>query len=160
MEKFTFFWRSKSPFSQWYPGTFCVNNIVFNCAEQYMMYQKAKLFNDETIAQKILQTKSPNEQKKLGRKVKNFDQKKWEQACKQIVYDGSYAKFSQNVELKKKLLATAGTTIVEASPVDRIWGVGLSEDDPRILDRTKWLGTNWLGEILTKVREDLMEEKE
>lgn len=156
MEKFTFFWRSHSPFSQWYPAKFIVNGVKFNCAEQYMMYMKAKLFKDEDIAGKILKAKAPLEQKKLGRKVKNFNRKKWESACKKFVYDGNYSKFTQNEELKEILLKTKGTTLVEASPVDRIWGVGLAEDDSRIKNRGSWRGTNWLGEVLTQLREDLL----
>ncbi len=155
MEKFTCFWKSESPFSQWYPSTFTVGGVTFNCTEQYMMYKKAKLFNDGEMAKKILQSDSPAKQKQLGRKVNNFNQKVWERSCKQIVYDGNYAKFSQNEPLKKHLLKTAGTTLVEASPRDQIWGVGLAEDDPRIQNRSTWQGKNWLGEVLTKVREDL-----
>ncbi|MDP5274204.1 NADAR family protein [Chengkuizengella axinellae] len=160
MEKFTFFWRTASPFSQWHRCHITVDGILFNCAEQYMMYKKAKLFDDHQIADKILKSSSPSEQKKLGRKVKGFDKDVWEANCKQVVYDGNYAKFTQNKQLKQKLLETKGTTIVEASPVDPIWGVGLSEDDPRILDRKTWKGTNWLGEILTQVREDIIAKKE
>lgn len=158
MEKFTFFWRTQSPFSQWHPARFIVDGIEFNCAEQYMMYMKAKLFNDEEIAQKILDTELPSQQKALGRKVKHFDQEKWESNCKKFVYDGNYAKFTQNEELKKVLINTNGTTLVEASPTDCIWGVGLSEDDPRIQDRSTWRGKNWLGEVLTQLREDLLTE--
>lgn len=155
MEKFTFFWRTQSPFSQWHPSRFIVGGIEFNCAEQYMMYMKAKLFGDEEMAQKILKAKSPVQQKALGRNVRHFDQEKWESNCRKIVYDGNYAKFTQNEELKQLLVKTKGTTLVEASPTDRIWGVGLAEEDPRIRDRRTWRGKNWLGEIITQVREDL-----
>lgn len=155
MEKFTYFWKSHSPFSQWYMAKFIIDGIEFNSAEQYMMYMKAVLFGDEEISQKILKVKMPSQHKALGRKVKNFQQEVWESNCKKIVYDGNYAKFSQNSELKQKLFETKGT-IVEASPVDRIWGVGLSEDDPRIKDRRRWRGKNWLGETLTQVRDDLL----
>ncbi|BFT69169.1 NADAR family protein [Paenibacillus sp. P36] len=135
MEKFTFFYRTESPFSQWHPAPFQIDGITFNCAEQYMMYQKAKLFQDEKIAAKILSAQTPREQKELGRAVRNFQHDKWETSCRQFVYEGSYAKFTQNQSLLEKLLATKGTTLVEASPTDRIWGVGLLEDDPRILNR-------------------------
>ncbi|MBW5447656.1 DUF1768 domain-containing protein [Cohnella sp. CFH 77786] len=156
MEKFTFFWRTESPFSQWHPARFEAAGIVFQCAEQYMMYEKAKLFGDEDVASQILRTNSPVEQKKLGRKVKSFDQAKWEAECKRIVYEGNYAKFTQNQALLQKLLQTAGTTLVEASPVDCIWGIGLAEDDPRSRHRKTWRGKNWLGEVLTQLREDLL----
>lgn len=159
MENFTFFWSNKSPFSNWYRAEFEVNNVRFNCSEQYMMYKKAVLFNDDTIANKIIAASNPGKQKALGRQVKNFNQEIWEDNCKQIVYDANYAKFTQNEPLLKALLKTKGTTLVEASPVDTIWGIGLAEDDPRASDRTKWKGTNWLGEILTELRENLIKEK-
>ena len=155
-EKFTFFWRSESPFSQWYPAVFIVGDVRFNCAEQYMMYRKALLFEDEVIARKILDASSPQTQKALGRKVRNFSEPVWEEQSHEIVYTGNHAKFTQNPPLQAALLATAGTTLVEASPRDRVWGVGLSEDDPRIHHRKQWLGQNRLGEILTRLREDLM----
>lgn len=155
-EKFTFFYRSKSYFSQWYDCYFEVAGKDFNCAEQYMMYGKAVLFKDEEIAKKIMQASHPREQKKLGRQVQNFDPSIWDSQCKDIVYKGNFAKFSQNEELKKALFTTEGTTLVEASPSDKIWGIGLAEDDARAYSRETWLGTNWLGEVLTKVREDLL----
>ncbi|OAS13333.1 NADAR family protein [Paenibacillus oryzisoli] len=158
MEKFTFFYRTESPFSQWHPALFEIDGVYFNCAEQYMMYQKAMLFNDAEIAAQILSAQTPREQKELGRAVRNFHREQWETNCKQFVYEGNYAKFTQNQQLLESLLVTQGTTLVEASPTDRIWGVGLSEDDPRILKRETWRGTNWLGEVLTELREDLFTE--
>ncbi len=159
-EKFTFFYRTASPFSQWHPVKFVIEGITFNCAEQYMMYMKAKLFGDEEIAERIINASEPREQKALGRKVKNFDQTKWEENCQQLVYEGNYAKFTQNQALKQALLDTAGTTLVEASPTDCIWGVGLSEHDLQIQDRLTWRGKNYLGEILTRLREDLLRENQ
>jgi ribA/ribD-fused uncharacterized protein len=105
-----------------------------------------------------MSTTDPREQKKIGREVKNFDKKKWDQKVKDIVFRGNMAKFTQNEDLKKKLLATAGTTLVEASPHDKIWGIGLAETDPKAQKRETWLGTNWLGEVLTEVREAIIEE--
>ena len=90
--------------------------------------------------------------------VAGFNKEQWEQVARDVVYKGCYAKFTQNQDLKQALLATAGTTLVEASPEDRIWGIGLRKTDPRALNRATWRGTNWLGEILTKVREDLLNE--
>jgi ribA/ribD-fused uncharacterized protein len=159
MEKFTFFWSNKSPFSNWYRIDFEIENIRFNCSEQYMMYKKAMLFNDDEVAKKITATNNPGKQKALGRQVKNFNQELWEKNCKQIVYEANYAKFTQNEHLLKALLKTKGTTLVEASPVDFIWGIGLEEDDPRALDRKQWRGTNWLGELLTELRENLIKEE-
>jgi len=88
--------------------------------------------------------------------VQRFDNDLWNQEAKNIVYRGNHAKFTQNPELLLVLLATAGHTLVEASPTDRIWGIGLAEDDPRIHQRATWRGTNWLGEVLTQLREDLL----
>lgn len=155
-EKFTFFWRTASPFSQWHPTRFTVNGTNYSSAEQYMMHQKALLFGDQAIADKIMKANSPSVQKKLGRQVAGFDQAVWEEHCQRIVYEGNYAKFTQDEQLLKALLDTKGTTLVEASPDDRIWGVGLAEEDPRIRDRRTWRGSNWLGEILTRLREELI----
>lgn len=155
MEKFTFFWHTASPFSQWHPADFIVNGLQYTSAEQYMMHQKALLFGDLKIAEQIMSTNSASVQKKLGRQVKGFDQTVWEAECQRIVYEGNQAKFTQNEELLEALLATRGTTLVEASPDDRIWGVGLAEDNPRIRNRSTWRGTNWLGEILTRLREEI-----
>ncbi|PZT55316.1 NADAR family protein [Paenibacillus silvae] len=155
MEKFTFFWHTASPFSQWDPADFIVNGLQYTSAEQYMMHQKALLFGDLKIAEQIMSTNSASVQKKLGRQVKGFDQTVWEAECQRIVYEGNQAKFTQNEELLAALLATRGTTLVEASPDDRIWGVGLAEDNPRIRNRSTWRGTNWLGEILTRLREEI-----
>jgi ribA/ribD-fused uncharacterized protein len=124
-----------------------------------MMYHKAKLFGDTVIASEILKTTDPGEQKALGRKVKDFDPIIWEKNAKQIVYDGCKLKFTQNHKLLNVLLQTKGTLLVEASPYDKVWGIGLGEDDPLIHDPKNWKGTNWLGEVLTKLRDDLLNEK-
>lgn len=98
----------------------------------------------------------PREQKDLGREVASYNDAKWRAVARDSVYKGNYAKFSQIPEFKDALLATKGTTLVEASRKDRIWGIGLDKDDPNALNRATWLGTNWLGEVLTKVRDDLI----
>ncbi|MGV8120593.1 MAG: NADAR family protein [Candidatus Xenobiia bacterium LiM19] len=148
-EKFFFFW--KGPLSQWHRCMFTVDNVSYNCAEQYMMAKKAELFGDLKSLERIMSSNSPREQKALGRKVKNFEPKIWNSQAKNHVLKANTAKFSQNPDLKRFLLDTKGL-IVEASPLDTIWGIGLDEDDPRALDRAQWKGTNWLGEVLTKVR--------
>ena len=158
-EEFEFFWSNKSPFSNWYKVDFELEGLWFNCSEQYMMYKKAMLFNNQEIADEIMNTSSQSKQKALGRKVKDFDAKVWKTNCKQIVYDANKAKFLQNENILKHLLKTDGKTLVEASPVDTIWGIGLAEDDPRAQNRHTWRGMNWLGEVLTKLREDLIKEK-
>lgn len=157
-EQFTFFWRADSPFSQWHRSMFTIDGQEFCTAEQYMMYAKAALFDDREIAEQILATTSPREQKSLGRKVRGFDDAIWKREREPIVFRANQAKFSQNRGLLKKLMATGDTHLVEASPVDYIWGVGLAADDPRILDRATWRGLNLLGEILMRVREHLRQE--
>jgi ribA/ribD-fused uncharacterized protein len=154
MSDFVLFWDG--PFSQWHPSEFTISDVTYNCCEQYMMAQKALLFNDQESYQKIMNEQRPRYQKQFGREVKNFDKVKWEKECKQIVYEGNYAKFTQNPHLLKVLMETKGREIVEASPFDTIWGIGLGEDDPRALDKSQWKGTNWLGEVITRVREDLI----
>lgn len=157
-EQFIFFWGNESPFSNWHKATFTVDGYVYNCSEQYMMHHKALLFNDLEIAKKIMQTKSQSKQKALGRQIQLFKADVWEKNCKQIVYNGCKAKFLQNENLLKYLLKTKGSTLVEASPVDAIWGIGLTEKDPRAKSRHTWRGKNWLGEVLTQLRDDLIKE--
>lgn len=155
-ERFTCFWGSESPFSQWHPSRFEVNGEHFSCAEQYMMYGKARLFGDMEVAARILEASGPRRHKALGRQVRGFQQELWERARERIVYEGNHAKFTQNPPLLAALEATVGTRLVEASPTDRIWGVGLTEDDPRILTPSTWCGLNLLGQVLTRLREDLL----
>jgi len=157
MEKFTFFWSG--PFSQWHPSPFQINGVWYNCAEQWMMAEKARMFNDDEILKKIMSAVDPQDQKAYGRQIRGFMKEKWDAAARKIVFEGSYAKYTQNPDLKRELLATAGTTLVEASPEDCIWGIGLNKRDPKALNRATWRGTNWLGETLTKLREILLQEK-
>ena len=152
-EKFTFFWGGT--FSQWCPSTFTVDGIEFCTCEQYMMYKKALMFHDYEVASDIMKTTSPKEQKALGRKVKNFNKFRWEEYCREIVYDANVAKFTQNDDMRAELMATEGTSLVEASPKDVIWGIGLSEKDPLAQNRDTWKGKNWLGEAIEQVREDI-----
>jgi len=119
------------------------------------MAEKARMFNDAEALDAIMKAAHPREQKQLGRLVKNFVKDPWNKIAKRIMYRGCFAKFQQNPSLLKALLDTVGTTLVEASPTDKIWGIGLKEDDPRAQSRDTWLGTNWLGETLTSVRNDL-----
>lgn len=120
-----------------------------------MMAQKAVLFNDSDALNRIMNTTSPKEQKAIGRLVKGFDPNVWDQNCKKIVFDGNYYKFSQNKNLKAELHKTIGTVLVEASPYDVIWGIGLGPDNPDRLHKDKWRGKNYLGEVLTKVRYEI-----
>lgn len=154
-KKYTFFYSGRSPFSNWHGCTFEMEDVEFNCAEQAMMYYKALLFDDDAAADKVMVAKTPREQKTLGRSVRNFDQSVWEENRERIMYDILFAKFSQNDDLKEALLRTEGTRCVESAPNDRVWGVGLSEDDPRIQDEAQWQGMNLLGKTLDRVREAL-----
>ncbi len=150
MSKFNFFWNG--PFSQWAKSPFEIDGVKFNTCEQYMMYKKAMLFKDSSIAQEILKTSDPRKQKSLGRQVKNFDDSVWMVHAYNYVVEGNRAKFSQNDELATLLKATCGQTLVEASPYDRRWGIGMMEGDIGIEDPKNWHGENLLGKAITQVR--------
>ncbi|CAF0939204.1 unnamed protein product [Rotaria sordida] len=156
--KFFYFYTNTSPFSNFYPCQVIENDIQFHCTEQYMMYHKAKLFNDNDIARKILDAKKPGQCKALGRKVKNFNEQTWINNRIKIVSNGNYLKFTQNEDLKMILLEHNDTLLVEASPNDRIWGVGLYEKDPLIKQRSTWKGLNLMGYILTDISYRIMNE--
>ena len=141
--------------SQWWRSDFEVDGVTYNTAEQYMMAGKARLFEDEEVLGRILESKNPSEQKAFGRVVRNFVKSEWDAVSRDIVYEGNYAKFTQNEDLKEKLLSTDPLILVEASPYDIIWGIGLSATDAQRLDPKNWQGMNWLGEVCTKVREDI-----
>lgn len=141
--------------SQWYPASFTVDDSEYLTAEQYMMAEKARLFNDTEMLQCIIESKTPKEAKVLGRKVRNFDNKVWANAAFEIVVNGSRAKFSQNKGLGNFLLSTAPKVLVEASPRDRIWGIGMGKSNPQALDPRQWRGRNQLGFALMKVRDTL-----
>lgn len=149
-EEFHFFW--KGPLSQWFKRDFTVDGIKYNCAEQYMMSRKAVLFKDALALKKIMEATNPYDQKAYGRNVEHFDVGEWEAVAKDYVFSGNYNKFTQHQDLKEIILSTGEKTLVEASPYDKLWGIGVAEDDPRALDRAKWPGRNWLGEVLTNVR--------
>lgn len=149
------FWQPPAVFGQWTESVFAVDGVIYGCAEQFMMAEKARLFGDEATRAKILASSSPREHKALGRTVTGFDHATWEAACLDIVVRGNLAKFAQNPSLLATLLATGDKLLVEASPLDKIWGVGLRADDPRIHDRANWRGQNLLGEALMRVRTEL-----
>lgn len=149
------FWATREIYSNWHPAVFEVGGVQFNCTEQFMMYRKAMLFGDTETAQAVLAEPVPRAQKALGRQVKNFDDALWVAHREQIMFDGCYAKFSQNPAMKAALLATGEHLLVEASPDDRIWGIGLHETDPLAHDPATWQGLNLLGKALMQVREAL-----
>ena len=148
------------PYSQWSKThkPFTVSGKAYVCCEQYMMAEKARLFEDYESMKRIMNTNNCKEQKKLGRQVKNFDLKIWEANCDEIAFQGNLAKFSQNEDLKEMLLATENQLIAEAAPNDTIWGIGLHEDDPDALDPKLWKGQNKLGNAIMKVRSELKRE--
>ncbi|MES1184075.1 MAG: NADAR family protein [Myxococcales bacterium] len=144
-------------FSQWYPTGFEVAGVRYATAEHYMMAEKARLFGDEAALERILQAPSPGAAKSLGRTVQGFDEQRWNAQRFEIVVAGNLAKFSQHRDLGAFLRATKQRVLVEASPVDRIWGIGLSRDDPRAERPEQWRGLNLLGFALMVVRRGLQE---
>ncbi|MCK5539079.1 MAG: NADAR family protein [Bacteroidales bacterium] len=140
-----------SIFSQWFPCTFTIDKITYSSAEQYMMAEKALLFADLKTRDAILTTICPSYAKELGRMVKNYDEDIWNRHKINIVLQGNLAKFSQNPKLLQQLLSVK-ELFVEASPHDKIWGIGLSIDNPQIYEKSNWLGENLLGLILKQTQ--------
>lgn len=167
-DEFLFFWGhqaakngmlSKACLSQWWPSPFVENNITYQTAEHYMMAQKALLFNDQQVFEKILTKEFPKDVKDLGRQIKNFDAEIWDAHKFDIVKQGNLLKFSQNEALKSFLLQTKSKILVEASPVDLIWGIGLAEDNVNALIPESWTGLNLLGFALMEVRDEISDNK-
>ncbi|NGY66416.1 NADAR family protein [Lentzea sp. NEAU-D13] len=162
--KYLFFWGhrperegsiGKGCLSQWWPCSFVVEGQQFASAEHYMMWRKALLFNDTAVAERVLAARTPAEAKALGRAVSGFVDATWVSARLEIVVEGSLAKFGQDRALRSYLLGTGSRVLVEASPQDRVWGIGLVASDPRAADPSTWLGLNLLGEALMEVRSRL-----
>lgn len=141
--------------SQWWPAPFEEEGDLFRTAEHYMMAEKARLFGDEETRARILEASSPAAAKKLGRSVCGFEESRWKAARFDIVVRGNLLKFGQHPELRAFLLGTGTRVLVEASPVDRIWGIGLTADDSRAANPEKWQGLNLLGFALMEVRKRL-----
>lgn len=163
-DDFVFFWGhedrwkglTKVCLSQWYQCPFVVEGQYYNCAEQYMMAEKARIFGDEEIRQQILAEYSQMAMKKLGRKVRNYDDEIWKEKRFDVVVKGNIAKFSQNEKLLDFLLSTDDKILVEASPKDTVWGIGLDESSPEAIQPRKWIGENLLGFALMEVRDILL----
>lgn len=159
--KHIFFWGSSGPFgcfSNWFHSEFVDdNNVRYSHVEQYMMYHKALTFDDKDTALEVLGTKCPKECKSLGRKVKNFNNDKWDLVKYHIVASACYLKFNQNEEIRKILLSTGDLELVEASPYDRIWGIGFFANEA-LQNVDKW-GANLLGKCLMEAREILDEQR-
>ncbi len=145
----------KGPFSQFHPCRFTLNGSDYVCAEQYMHEQKARLFGDVAMADRILKSASPHEHKLMGGRVAGFDQTVWDAHRIDIVTAGNLAKFGQNAGLRRRLLDTGEAVLAEANPKDYIWGIGLAKDDPAAHDPFNWQGQNLLGQILMAVRAEL-----
>lgn len=146
---------SKSCFSQWWMAEFWAEPDTYCCMEQYMMAQKAEVFGDKEVREKIMKCSNPKEIKALGRKVRNFDETIWNQVKYSIVLNGNFLKFSQNPELREFLLATGDDILVEASPYDAIWGIRMSANNENAENPMKWRGRNLLGFALMEVRDEL-----
>ena len=161
--EFQFFWGhhgkpdrvTKACLSQWFPASFEVDGDKYNCAEQYMMAEKARVFHDLETWGKIMLSSSPKEIKALVREVSNFDAEQWLTVSKDIVVKGNLYKFAQNKDMLDFLKNTGDKILVEASPCDTIWGIGMSERDEGVEDPHNWKGSNLLGFALMEVRDEL-----
>lgn len=161
---FLFFWGhhpaadgriTQSCLSQWWKSDFRIDTDEYCCMEQYMMAEKARLFGDEENLEKIMASADPKTIKSLGRKVRNFDADVWDRYKYSIVLNGNYQKFIQNPKLLNYLFSTGEQVLVEASPLDTVWGIGMSRTTPGVEDPGNWNGQNLLGFALTEVREEL-----
>jgi len=160
--KFLFFWghqKSRSGdltaacFSQWWAASFAVDGVRYNTTEHWMMAQKALLFDNQEIYRQIIAARSPAEAKALGRQVTHFEEASWQAQRSAIVVRGNLAKFGQHDDLRAFLLNTKDRVLVEASPVDSIWGIGLAADSERASNPKQWNGLNLLGFALMEVRD-------
>ncbi len=155
------FYSISSPFSQFYPCRFTVTehseykddeHIIFTSTEQYMHYRNAQTFGDLKTAKKIITESDPAKIKTMGRRVKYFISNDWDKVKFNIVRQGNIYKFSQNENLKKIMITTKNKVFIEASPWDKIWGVGMGKTNSNIYDTDKWKGTNLLGKALESAR--------
>lgn len=163
--KYLYFWGhrprrdgaiGKGCLSQWWPSPFEVEGVEYATAEHWMMARKARLFGDEEAEQHAVAARHPRQAKAAGRSVQGFDQSVWERERFGIVVEGSLRKFGQPGELREYLLGTNSRVLVEASPLDRVWGVGLAADDARVRDPSQWRGENLLGFALMEARTRLL----
>jgi ribA/ribD-fused uncharacterized protein len=159
--KYLMFWGHRPPagggagkgcLSQWWPAPFIVDGVVYPTAEHFMMAGKVLVFGDVETAEQVARAPHPGAAKALGRQVRGFDEQMWAQQRFGIVVTGNLAKFSQHPELGRFLLATGERVLVEASPRDRVWGIGLTADDERAASPHTWRGLNLLGFALMEVR--------
>ena len=145
-------------FSQWFPSPFRHQGQRYATAEHWMMAGKARLFGDAATERAIVASDDPREVKALGRKIAGFDAQVWNRHKVGIVYAGNLEKFRAHKDMAAFLLKTHPKILVEASPVDPIWGIGLGRDDANATRPAKWLGENLLGFCLMAVRDTLRED--
>ncbi|GHF73842.1 hypothetical protein GCM10010218_63790 [Streptomyces mashuensis] len=162
--KYVFFWGhrprrdgSVGPgcFSQWWPAPFPADGKVYATAEHWMMAGKARLFGDAEAEERVLAAGHPKQAKDIGRTVRGFDDEVWRRHRFALVVEGSVHKFGHHPELRDYLLGTGDRVLVEASPLDRVWGIGLAADDERAQDPARWQGLNLLGFALMEARQRL-----
>jgi ribA/ribD-fused uncharacterized protein len=145
----------KSCLSQWFPVSFVVDGVTYKTAEHFMMAEKARLFRDDEVLAAILEAPTPADAKRLGRTVRNYDDRAWGRARSLSVVKGNVAKFDQNEAMGRFLEATGDAILVECSPRDRIWGIGLGASNPDARVPSKWRGLNLLGFALVAARAEL-----
>ena len=157
---FLFFWKESDVdpgcLSQFWPAPFVVDGVRYPTAEHWMMASKARLFDDDDALHRILHAGTPATAKATGRKVRGFSEERWAAARYDVVVAGNLAKFAQNDDLGRFLERTRPRVLVEASPLDRVWGIGLAEDDRRATSPSRWRGLNLLGFALMEVRDRLL----
>jgi ribA/ribD-fused uncharacterized protein len=141
--------------SNWFPAPFEIDGVRYATTEHHMMAEKARCFGDEEHLQAILEAGTPAEAKALGRKVRGFVSEIWDARREQAVVEGNVAKFSQHEDMCLYLLGTGEKVLVEASPRDRIWGIGMGKNNPDAVHPERWRGQNLLGFVLMEVRRQL-----
>lgn len=165
---YLFFWGHQAPkegglgpgvFSQWWPQAFTVEGVEYLTAEHWMMASKARLFGDAAALEKILAAPTPAAAKALGRTVQGFTEERWREHRERVVAEGSAHKFGSDPALREYLLGTGSKVLVEASPRDRIWGIGMGASNPEAQDPSRWRGSNLLGFALLRAREALSAKK-
>ena len=147
---------SASCLSQWWPSPFVVDGVTYATAEHWMMAGKARLFADAEAEARVLAAAHPAEAKKAGRLVRGFDEAIWQRERLALVTEGSVHKFAADDELRGFLLGTGERVLVEASPVDRVWGIGLAAKDEGAENPARWRGLNLLGFALMEARARLL----
>ena len=153
---FTFYFGRSCPLSNFYPSSFTLDGHTFSCSEQFLQYSKAMMFDDQVTANRILSTSIPEEQKKLGRQVANFEWRQWCSEAPDVVRRGIAQKFEENPHLQEFLKQTGETEIVECASRDKLWGIGIGLYSKDRGDKSKWTGRNEMGKILMEVRKDIV----